>query len=271
MPAGRRSRRRRSKRRSSSRKREGEVEASTGQARRTKTGCTHTASCIIWCDFAICKADKQREAAFKNAAAEEGGAAGRQEQAASTITAAGRGRVWVRQWGNGQRGGAGRRVPAIKGAKVQIVVTCEPHFYGRRLGNFCCCCCCCLRHEEFIVRTVNGQEQVQFGHGQTWPGPHRAAPPAPIQMCNRSTGGAAIFIAFTRIARPLKGYISQPPCATPLLQTPPLLGYIACRAEEKDESIDWLIDWSQRKQLVQEIIAMKKSEKAPYNIPRNMM
>lgn len=26
---------------------------------------------------------------------------------------------------------------AIKGAKVQIVVTCEPHFYGRRLGNFC--------------------------------------------------------------------------------------------------------------------------------------
>lgn len=24
---------------------------------------------------------------------------------------------------------------------------------------------CRLRHEEFIVRTVNGQKQVQFGHG----------------------------------------------------------------------------------------------------------
>lgn len=54
----------------------------------------------------------------------------------------------------------------IKGAKVQIVVTCEPHFYGRRLGNFCNISKSlrpgragtqAAAHEEFIVRAVNGQ------------------------------------------------------------------------------------------------------------------
>lgn len=57
---------------------------------------------------------------------------------------------------------------AIKGAKVQIVVTCEPHFYGHRLGNLLLLLLLAvaaafaksLRHQEFIVRAVNGVEQA---------------------------------------------------------------------------------------------------------------
>lgn len=69
------------------------------------------------------------------------------------------------------------------------------------------------------------------------------------------------------------------PCATP--PSPHCsFTWLHClrrKPEEKDESIDWLIDWSQRKQLEQEIIAMKKLEKskkrhlASFDKQRNMM
>jgi len=71
----------------------------------------------------------------------------------------------------------GQQSSAIKGAKVQIVVTCEPHFYGRRLGNFCniqhptfniqeppAANAEAAWHEEFIVRAKNGQGRQTFGH-----------------------------------------------------------------------------------------------------------